>query len=256
MIYFFHHYELPAILQQIRIQEMLLQNQQVGTQTTLQDNLNNNNTTIAPTDPASRQPHLDGGPAGGRGDPLASGEGHAAAIVATAASLGSDLNWVAETAAVITEASFLSDLSTSLLDTGAAEDTVLGGGLQDAAATASSMVTRILVSSDRPEASVGSVTIEVTSTATFPLTSPLPAQEVPAASPLPSAGEDTCQPAGNPEGSASQGEPQDKEHAVGSCSPGSALRRPPSQATEEGLGEAGLCPVPQDSTDPDSHCLS
>ncbi|NWV15726.1 MBRL protein, partial [Ptilonorhynchus violaceus] len=46
MIYFFHHYELPAILQQIRIQEMLLQNQQVGqgTQTTLQDNLNNNTT--------------------------------------------------------------------------------------------------------------------------------------------------------------------------------------------------------------------
>ncbi|PKU34257.1 hypothetical protein llap_15438 [Limosa lapponica baueri] len=29
MIYFFHHYELPAILQQIRIQEMLLQNQQL-----------------------------------------------------------------------------------------------------------------------------------------------------------------------------------------------------------------------------------
>ncbi|KAM5193133.1 membralin isoform 1-T2 [Mantella aurantiaca] len=43
MIYFFHHYELPAILQQIRIQEMLLQNQQVGqNQTSLQDNLNNN----------------------------------------------------------------------------------------------------------------------------------------------------------------------------------------------------------------------
>lgn len=44
MIYFFHHYELPAILQQIRIQEMLLQNQQVGqgNQTALQDNLNNN----------------------------------------------------------------------------------------------------------------------------------------------------------------------------------------------------------------------
>ncbi|TRY58850.1 hypothetical protein DNTS_006200 [Danionella cerebrum] len=44
MIYFFHHYELPAILQQIRIQEMLLQNQQVGqgNHTTLQDNLNNN----------------------------------------------------------------------------------------------------------------------------------------------------------------------------------------------------------------------
>ncbi|XP_042198655.1 membralin isoform X1 [Callorhinchus milii] len=47
MIYFFHHYELPAILQQIRIQEMLLQNQQAGqaNQTTLQDNLNNNTAT-------------------------------------------------------------------------------------------------------------------------------------------------------------------------------------------------------------------
>ncbi|XP_010215466.1 PREDICTED: LOW QUALITY PROTEIN: membralin [Tinamus guttatus] len=54
MIYFFHHYELPAILQQIRIQEMLLQNQQVGqgTQTTLQDNLNNN-TTAAPVPSSS-----------------------------------------------------------------------------------------------------------------------------------------------------------------------------------------------------------
>lgn len=46
MIYFFHHYELPAILQQIRIQEMLLQNQQAGqNQTSLQDNLNNNTTS-------------------------------------------------------------------------------------------------------------------------------------------------------------------------------------------------------------------
>ncbi|KAJ8408389.1 hypothetical protein AAFF_G00258030 [Aldrovandia affinis] len=50
MIYFFHHYELPAILQQIRIQEMLLQNQQAGqgNQTTLQDNLNNNTSSAAP----------------------------------------------------------------------------------------------------------------------------------------------------------------------------------------------------------------
>ncbi|XP_062411686.1 membralin isoform X2 [Sardina pilchardus] len=49
MIYFFHHYELPAILQQIRIQEMLLQNQQAGqaNQTALQDNLNNNTTPSA-----------------------------------------------------------------------------------------------------------------------------------------------------------------------------------------------------------------
>ncbi|KAK7128002.1 hypothetical protein R3I93_020556 [Phoxinus phoxinus] len=50
MIYFFHHYELPAILQQIRIQEMLLQNQQVGqgNQTALQDNLNNNTSNAVP----------------------------------------------------------------------------------------------------------------------------------------------------------------------------------------------------------------
>ncbi|KAE8294733.1 Membralin Transmembrane protein 259 [Larimichthys crocea] len=49
MIYFFHHYELPAILQQIRIQEMLLQNQQAGqaNQTALQDNLNNNHSNAA-----------------------------------------------------------------------------------------------------------------------------------------------------------------------------------------------------------------
>uniref|UniRef100_A0A671U0C1 Transmembrane protein 259 n=1 Tax=Sparus aurata TaxID=8175 RepID=A0A671U0C1_SPAAU len=49
MIYFFHHYELPAILQQIRIQEMLLQNQQAGqaNQTALQDNLNNNHSAAA-----------------------------------------------------------------------------------------------------------------------------------------------------------------------------------------------------------------
>ncbi|KAJ6664231.1 hypothetical protein lerEdw1_008450 [Lerista edwardsae] len=251
MIYFFHHYELPAILQQIRIQEMLLQNQQVGAQTTLQDNLNNN-TTIAPTDPASQQPHLDSGPAGGGGDPLASGEGHAAAIVATAASLASDLNWVAETAAVITEASFLSDLSTSLLDTGAAQDAVLGGGLQDAAAAASSMVTRILVSSDRPEASVGSLTIEVTSTATFPLANPpSAAQEVPvaAAPPLLSADEDTQQPARGPEGSA-------RESVVGCGSPGSALRRPLGQPPEEELGAASSCSEPPDSTELDSRSLS
>ncbi|XP_013130548.2 membralin [Oreochromis niloticus] len=55
MIYFFHHYELPAILQQIRIQEMLLQNQQAGqNQTALQDNLNNNiGTAAAGTGPAN-----------------------------------------------------------------------------------------------------------------------------------------------------------------------------------------------------------
>ncbi|KFQ27507.1 Membralin, partial [Mesitornis unicolor] len=101
MIYFFHHYELPAILQQIRIQEMLLQNQQVGqgTQTTLQDNLNNN-TTAAPLEAAA----------------LAPSEATSVIAAATAASMGPDLNWVAETAAIVTEASFLSDLSTTLLE--------------------------------------------------------------------------------------------------------------------------------------------
>ncbi|XP_067287026.1 membralin isoform X1 [Pseudorasbora parva] len=62
MIYFFHHYELPAILQQIRIQEMLLQNQQVGqgNQTALQDNLNNNTSNAAPTGQANAAANVNG----------------------------------------------------------------------------------------------------------------------------------------------------------------------------------------------------
>ncbi|KAJ3599945.1 hypothetical protein NHX12_033897 [Muraenolepis orangiensis] len=57
MIYFFHHYELPAILQQIRIQEMLLQNQQAGqNQTALQDNLNNNTHPAAQAGPQPPAP--------------------------------------------------------------------------------------------------------------------------------------------------------------------------------------------------------
>lgn len=60
MIYFFHHYELPAILQQIRIQEMLLQNQQGGqanqTATALQDSLNNNNSAAAAAAAAAAEP--------------------------------------------------------------------------------------------------------------------------------------------------------------------------------------------------------
>nr|XP_033811547.1 membralin isoform X1 [Geotrypetes seraphini] len=100
MIYFFHHYELPAILQQIRIQEMLLQNQQAGqgNQSTLQDSLNNNSptaTTVAP--PANPTTDLN-----------------SPQEQAPTTSLATDLNWVAETAAIITESSFLSHLSTSL----------------------------------------------------------------------------------------------------------------------------------------------
>uniref|UniRef100_A0A8C6V256 Transmembrane protein 259 n=1 Tax=Neogobius melanostomus TaxID=47308 RepID=A0A8C6V256_9GOBI len=76
MIYFFHHYELPAILQQIRIQEMLLQNQQAGQNnpTALQDGAT----------AAAAQP----------GPPP----------TATSEDVRSELNWVAQTAAIITEA--------------------------------------------------------------------------------------------------------------------------------------------------------
>ncbi|NXI50133.1 MBRL protein, partial [Chloroceryle aenea] len=183
MIYFFHHYELPAILQQIRIQEMLLQNQQVGqgTQTTLQDNLNNN-TTAAPTDLGSRQPHLAAGPSMESNSPAALTPSEASSVTssviatATAASVGSDLNWVAETAAVINEASFLSDLSTTLLDPTAVHDAVANGSSLDAAAT-SSLVARIRVSSDHPETAVGSITIKVTSTSVLATANAPPAAE-------------------------------------------------------------------------------
>ncbi|XP_061634535.1 membralin isoform X1 [Phyllopteryx taeniolatus] len=92
MIYFFHHYELPAILQQIRIQEMLLHNQQAGQadHTALQDSLNNNNAAGGPPPEPARaaalQPQLESPP------------------VASAGEVRSELNWVAQTAAVITEA--------------------------------------------------------------------------------------------------------------------------------------------------------
>uniref|UniRef100_A0A672ZVP8 Transmembrane protein 259 n=1 Tax=Sphaeramia orbicularis TaxID=375764 RepID=A0A672ZVP8_9TELE len=110
MIYFFHHYELPAILQQIRIQEMLLQNQQAGQnqQTALQDNLNNNNNSAQPppAPPTSAQPapETESQTAGAVGE------------------VRSELNWVAQTAAIITEA-----LSTSAHQGPAVMDGVSGG---------------------------------------------------------------------------------------------------------------------------------
>ncbi|NXL51307.1 MBRL protein, partial [Podilymbus podiceps] len=186
MIYFFHHYELPAILQQIRIQEMLLQNQQVGqgTQTTLQDNLNNN-TTAAPVDVGSRRPRLAAGPSGESSSPAALTPGAASSVIAaaTAASVGSDLNWVAETAAIVTEASFLSDLSTTLLEPNVVHEAVASGNPQDAAA-ASSLVARIRVSSNHLETAVGSITIEVTSTSVVAAADAPPAAEAAAAAPL------------------------------------------------------------------------
>ncbi|NXY78949.1 MBRL protein, partial [Glareola pratincola] len=186
MIYFFHHYELPAILQQIRIQEMLLQNQQVGqgTQTTLQDNLNNN-TTAAPVDMGSRRPHLPAGPSGESSGPAALTPSEATSVIAaaTAASVGRDLNWVAETAAIVTEASFLSDLSTTLLEPNAVHEAMANGNPQDAAA-ASGLVARIRVSSDHPETAMGSITIEVTSASVVAAADVPPVAEVAPAAPL------------------------------------------------------------------------
>ncbi|NWS44957.1 MBRL protein, partial [Probosciger aterrimus] len=181
MIYFFHHYELPAILQQIRIQEMLLQNQQVGqgTQTTLQDNLNNN-TTAAPVDVGSRRPPLPTGPSGDGASPAALTPSAASSVIA-AATAGSDLNWVAETAAIVTEASFLSDLSTTLLEPNVVHEAMANGSPQDAA---SGLVARIRVSSEHPETAVGSITIEVTSTSVVAAAEVPPAAEAAPAAPL------------------------------------------------------------------------
>uniref|UniRef100_A0A670K654 Transmembrane protein 259 n=1 Tax=Podarcis muralis TaxID=64176 RepID=A0A670K654_PODMU len=243
MIYFFHHYELPAILQQIRIQEMLLQNQQGGAQTTLQDNLNNNN-TVAPADPAGPRPHLDGGPAGD--GPLAPEDAHTAAVVAaTVASLGDNFNWVAETA-VIAEASFMSNLSGSLLDPSVAPEAAgPSGDLQDVA-SASSVMTRLLVSSDRAEAPVGSIAIEVTSTAGVP--SPggsASSAAAAAATPLSPAREDIPQP---PESSAGHGKPPDTDCLAGRCPLDSAASGAPGEASEEGLAQAdSSAPAPLDS---------
>lgn len=113
MIYFFHHYELPAILQQVRIQEMLLQTlpQGPGTPTALPDELNNNSGSPAtpdPSPPLALGPSSSPAPAGGASGPGSLGAG--------ASVSGSDLGWVAETAAIISDASFLSGLSASLLE--------------------------------------------------------------------------------------------------------------------------------------------
>nr|XP_046246972.1 membralin isoform X2 [Scatophagus argus] len=120
MIYFFHHYELPAILQQIRIQEMLLQNQQAGqaNQTALQDNLNNNHSAAAAAAATAPPPPGPGpGPAnttqlgpnvtqsGPQADPQPPSNSPAAAAAAGGGGeVRSELNWVAQTAAIITEA--------------------------------------------------------------------------------------------------------------------------------------------------------
>ncbi|KAL7867280.1 hypothetical protein AOLI_G00150940 [Acnodon oligacanthus] len=124
MIYFFHHYELPAILQQIRIQEMLLQNQQAGqgNQTALQDNLNNNTSAVGPAGRATAA-------AAAATAASVNGQDHQPAIAQpqaeapnglstppTPAAQSSDPNWMAETAAIITEAIISEALSAPHLD--------------------------------------------------------------------------------------------------------------------------------------------
>ncbi|XP_076880861.1 membralin isoform X2 [Brachyhypopomus gauderio] len=118
MIYFFHHYELPAILQQIRIQEMLLQNQQAGqaNQTALQDNLNNNTSAAgpAPTARPAAANSQDRPPA-----PVPPQAETANGIpVAAAAATPTEQDWMAETAAVLTEAIITEALSSTRLDGG------------------------------------------------------------------------------------------------------------------------------------------
>ncbi|XP_021234126.1 membralin isoform X2 [Numida meleagris] len=282
MIYFFHHYELPAILRQIRIQEMLLQNQQVGqgTQTTLQDNLNNN-TTPAGGEVGGHRPHLAADPSGEGSSPAALAPSEASSVIATAAaaSVGSDLNWVAETAAIVTEASFLSDLSSTLLEPNAVHEAVAAGSPQDAAAAAASgLVARIRVSSEHPDTAVGSITIEVTSapavaaadgspaTEAAPAPSPIPVQEDGASVPSPSPAEQTEA----AESSDSRAKPGGK-NCTGN---GSVAESPPAfvENTEQDKllgcalgdrGESGPCPAPADSTasstpcsEPDSRSLS
>lgn len=134
MIYFFHHYELPAILQQVRVQELLLQAPALGpgAPTTLPDDLNNN---AASAPAAARPPAL--GPVASPAGPATDGTPGSlvAAAASVAAAAGGDLGWVAETAAIITDASFLSGLGASLLDHRGAAGTLSpgpGGGLPQA----------------------------------------------------------------------------------------------------------------------------
>lgn len=137
MIYFFHHYELPAILQQIRIQEMLLQNQQVGqgNQTALQDNLNNNTSSAAPAGQANAAANAN---ANGQ-DRQASQdqpqlETHNGLVVNTGLPgepSNSDLDWMAEIA-IGPDVLSVPHLGDSLLEPGRIQEPVsLGAGVTE-----------------------------------------------------------------------------------------------------------------------------
>ncbi|KAG9266707.1 membralin isoform X1 [Astyanax mexicanus] len=139
MIYFFHHYELPAILQQIRIQEMLLQNQQAGqgNQTALQDNLNNNTSAVGPAGQAAAA-NAAASANGQDRQPAPTSQPPADASsqpVAAAAAASSDPNWMAETAAIITEAIITEALSAPHLDSALLESTTSTAGASMAVET-------------------------------------------------------------------------------------------------------------------------
>ncbi|XP_051529404.1 membralin-like isoform X3 [Myxocyprinus asiaticus] len=126
MIYFFHHYELPAILQQIRIQEMLLQNQQVGqgNQTALQDNLNNNTSTAAPAGQANAAANTNGqdGLAAHDQRQLETHNGLVnPSLPVDPSSSISDLDWMAEMA-IGPEALAIPHLDSSLLEPGGIQE--------------------------------------------------------------------------------------------------------------------------------------
>ncbi|XP_077888422.1 membralin isoform X2 [Ictidomys tridecemlineatus] len=138
MIYFFHHYELPAILQQVRIQELLLQAPPLGpgAPTALPEDLNNNSGPQAAAPGPTGQP-LALGPgstaaAGGPGPGASAPSSLGAVAASVAAATGGDLGWMAETAAIITDASFLSGLSASLLERRPAGPLSPSGGLSHA----------------------------------------------------------------------------------------------------------------------------
>uniref|UniRef100_A0A671P6H9 Membralin-like n=1 Tax=Sinocyclocheilus anshuiensis TaxID=1608454 RepID=A0A671P6H9_9TELE len=127
VIYFFHHYELPAILQQIRIQEMLLQNQQVGqgNQTALQDNLNNNTSSTAPAGQANAAANVN---TNGQDRQAAQDQPqlqtHNGLVVNTGLSIdpsNSDLDWMAEIA-IGPDILSVSHLSDSLLEPGGIQE--------------------------------------------------------------------------------------------------------------------------------------
>ncbi|PNJ05346.1 TMEM259 isoform 3 [Pongo abelii] len=138
MVYFFHHYELPAILQQVRIQEMLLQAPPLGpgAPTVLPDDMNNNSGAPATAPDSAGQPPALGpvlpGAGGSPGPVAAAPSSLVAAAASVAAAAGGDLGWMAETAAIITDASFLSGLSASLLERRPASPLGPAGGLPHA----------------------------------------------------------------------------------------------------------------------------